>query len=145
MNEINSNRKKVYIVCCFGEYQYVWEHLHDLIDTKKEELILPLGFMEYEKTKKELEKITMELSQELNINYADMKDAVLEQFLHNKFNHFKEYIEDAKKVVCLLPEHAPCYPDDIDEKNQEIEHCISLKNKVIKITNLKPKQKVIKF
>ena len=82
MNEINSNRKKVYIVCCFGEYQYVWEHLHDLIDTKKEELILPLGFMEYEKTKKELEKITMELSQELNINYADMKDAVLEQFLH---------------------------------------------------------------
>lgn len=146
MDKIVPARKKVYIVCGFGEYKYVWNHLQELIDVKKEELIIPYCFMHYEQVDKALLSTTDELSQELNASYDEIKLAVFDQFLHEKNNHFKTYVDDAEEIVILLPEHASCKPEDISEKNQEIELCGTLKNKRIRTTNLleKEKQKVIK-
>lgn len=146
MDKIVPTRKKVYIICCFKEYEYVWTHLNELINVKKEELIVPYCFMHYEQIDKALLSTTEELSQELNASREEIETAVFEQFLHEKNNHFKTYVTDAEEIVILLPEHASCKPEDISEKNQEIEFCMKLKNKRIRSTNLleKEKQKVIK-
>ncbi len=139
-----STRKKVYIICCFGEYEYVQNHLQELIDVKNEELIIPYYFMNYEQINQALLTID-ELSQKLNISFNEVKSTFLNQFLHKKNNHFQTHVNDAKEIVILLPEHTECHQEDIKEKNQEIEFCGTLKNKRIRTINLLGKQKVIKL
>ena len=148
MDQTIVNRKKVYIICGYGEYKYLWEHLHEIIDVQKEELIIPYFFMEYDKIDQTITSITNELAPDSPASYDDVKEAITEYFLEEKNRYFRTYVQDAEEIIVLLPEHATCHPEDINEKNQEIEFCGTkeLKNKKFRTVNLltKEKQKVIK-
>ena len=143
------NKKKVFIICCLGEYKYVFDNLHKLINLKEEEFIIPYGFLQYDKLTKAINCTAEILAYKLDVPYDEVKETTWKEFLHFKNKHFKTLGKEADEIIILLPEHAQCEKQDIDEKNQEIEACGTkeFKNKKIRTINLlkKEKQKVIKL
>ena len=137
---INDKRKKVYIICCQGEYQVVWEHLNELIDVKKEELIVPYKFLQFDKLNQYLNEISLKQKITLEEAYAI--------WLQEKINYFKKFSPMAEEVIILDSNYTECKKEDILEKKAEIEECSKkrFKNVTFRSLNLleKEKQKVIK-
>lgn len=138
MDKIVPKRKKIYLVCAVGEYRYVWQHLHEIIDVKREELIIPYAFMEPEKINEELKAMANEVVLDTNISNDKIAKAVYKLFLRRKNDYFKKYVQDAEEII-LLNSSCICDDDDITEKNQEIAACKEF-NKPTRITNLEKAQ-----
>ena len=136
------NRKKVYILCGKEEYATVWEHLHEIINVQEEELIIPYDFMEYEKID---EKIKEQANGAINISLQNELIATyLNQWFNRKLSHFKLFAPMATEIIII--KNGNCYGIDLEEKRQEINHCNNLKNKTIRVIDMKQltHQKTIK-
>ena len=136
------NRKKVYILCGKEEYATIWEHLHEIINVQEEELIIPYDFMEYEKID---EKIEQQANGAINISLQnELIGDYLNQWFNKKLNHFKLFAPMATEIIITI--NSNCCGIDKDEKAQEINHCNNLKNKTIRVIDMKQltHQKTIK-
>lgn len=119
--EAKQTKQKVYIICTKEEYEFIWKHLHDIINTQEQELIIPLGFVNYEQinqTIHEMAKQTM-----YNLPVLSMEDAsaiAKSEWLNKKLEHFQTYMEDVK-LILILENNSFSSPDlDMEEKAMEI-------------------------
>lgn len=128
------NRKKVYILCGKDEYATIWEHLHEIIDVKRQELIIPYGFMEYEKIDATIKKSLDELEIKPEIE-KEVLDSYYAHWFERKFTHFITFAKMASEII--ITQNFECSELDSQEKDKEIKHCNTLKNITIRFLNMK--------
>ena len=127
------NRKKVYILCGKEEYATIWEHLHEIINVQEEELIIPYDFMEYEKID---EKIEQQANGAINISLQnELNETYLNQWFNRKLSHFKLFATMATEIIIV--KNGNCCGIEKKKKRQEINHCNNLKNKTIRVIDMK--------
>ena len=126
-------RKKVYILCGKDEYATVWEHLHEIINVYEEELIIPYGFMEYEKIDEKIKSALTELNVKPDVE-KEVLNGYYTKWFKRKFTHFQTFAKMANEII--ITKNFQCSELDSQEKSKEIEYCNKLKNKTIRVVDL---------
>lgn len=121
MNE----RKKVYVVCCKDEYKLVAEHLGEIIDPTKEDVILPFSFFQYEQIDTIINLVTLKIIEKMENKHQEFaKILAKEEWYNRKYQHFLSKIEDVNQIIILDNNSFTCDEQDIEEKNREMDYSL---------------------
>lgn len=130
------NRKKVYILCGKEEYATIWEHLHEIINTQEEELIIPYDFMEYEKIDEKIEQNVFVSLKEGAKNETEVRLWQYANWYERKFTHFRIFAPMVSEII-ITKNFSFSDSSDKNEKAREINHCNKLGNKTIRVIDIK--------
>lgn len=121
MEKKNHSKQKVYIICTKEEYEFVWKHLHDIMNTQEQELIVPFGFMNYELNDQNINKMANQIMYNLPIlKIGDASTIAVNEWLNRKLEHFQTYVEDADLIIILQNNSFSSADLDMEEKNMEV-------------------------
>lgn len=131
MNE----RKKVYVVCCKDEYKLVAEHLGEIINPTKEDIVLPFSFFQYEQIDTIINLVTLKIMEKMENKHQEFaKILAKEEWYNKKYQHFLSKIENVDQIIILDNNSFTCDETDIEEKAREIDYSLKL-DKDIKTIN----------
>lgn len=121
MEKKNHSKQKVYIICTKEEYEFVWKHLHDIMNTQEQELIVPFGFMNYELNDQNINEMANQIMYNLPIlKIGDASTIAINEWLNRKLEHFQTYVEDADLIIILQNNSFSSTDLDMEEKNMEV-------------------------
>lgn len=120
-------KKTVCILCSKSEYNFVLNHLNEIIDIEKEKPLFPYEFFYYKiEDKKIIEKKLIEAIND------ELKQLFYKRWYFKKLQHFKNIAEWADQIA-IVKSDIPTDLDDLAEKKEEIDYAIKIKKKPLRI------------